>query len=335
MMHSLYIALLIFTLAGCSKWKRDNDPKDPTTTTEHVEAKADVYVAHEGEAADAFGFYHGKCDSLMFTTLRAVATNRAQRDVILKAMGDEPGRWYRHAKHDCYEKGESASDISGDMLLALAVYAWHFGDVEIVQGVIAYGKAHNWTMGGGDPLRTIMRPTLIATYYDMARELGSDQGEPPAQLTSESETYCGWTGHTHDVCPANLQGSADAMPSGFEAHLQVLHTMLRALVLGGASDQNLDTLRAQAGRQARNALFQAAYHVFADGDQTAAMAVLADDALFPVDRLPTVADRCTEYLFQRDDTPGDWGPCEKDAKPHSGTDLLVALAVAKNKVRSQ
>lgn len=302
--------ILAAGLSGCSKWKRDTDTKDPAeTTAEHVAEKAKLYVDLEYSAADEQGFYHSKCDGLLFTTLRAVATNRPQRETIMQAMS-EPGRWYRHALHDCYSSGGSPADISNDMLLGLALYAWHFKDLDIVTGVINYGKEHKWTMGDGDPFRAIMRPTLIATYYDISRELGADPGDPPKD--------------------------ASLVPDGFEAHLATVHALLRALVLGGASQSDLDAFKAQAERQPKNALFQAAYHLYLDGDQKAAVEALADDVLFPPDRLPTVADRCEEYLYQRDDKPNDWGPCaDKAAKPHSGTDLLFALAVAENKLRKR
>lgn len=332
----------ILTSTACSKWKRDTDPKDPTNEiAEHVEAKSSFYVQHADEARDEQGFVHGKCDALLFRALWSVATNRPDRSVIMQAMGDR-GRWYRHALHDCYAKGESPSDISNDMLLGLAIYAWQFRDLDIVQGVIEYGKAHNWVMGEGDPFRAIMRPTLIATYYDIARELGADPGPTPqtapADLTNSTyDSYCGWTGHLEDVCDkASLVAT---VPTGFEAHLQVLHGLLRALALGGASQTDLDTFKAQADRQSRNALFQAVYHLYLDGDQEAAVAALADDGLFPPGRLPTVADRCEEYLYQRDDDAedpeGDWRPCSGVGKPHSGTDLLFALAVSKNLVRKR
>jgi len=304
--------MLCVLLSSCSYWMPTTEPKNPEAVTlASVQAKADHYKDHAKESRDAQGFVHNKCDGLLFTALLAVATNTPDRDTILKAQG-ENGRWYRHALHDCYQKKESASDISNDMMLGLALYAWHFKDLDIVTGVIDYGKAHAWKMGEGDPFRTVLRPTLVATYYMMSKELGKDAGTPPE----------------------NTQ--IDLVQEGYEAHLSVLHSLLRAHIAGKASDADIADFKAQAERQPKNALFQAAYHLYLDGDQAAAISGLAEDSLFPPGRLPTVADRCEEYLYQRDNEPGDWTPCPGgDPRPHSGTDLLFALAVSQNKIRTR
>jgi hypothetical protein len=111
--------------------------------------------------------------------------------------------------------------------------------------------------------------------------------------------------------------------------------MLNARILGGMSKKNVDRLRRHAERQPRNAIFQAAYHLYSDGNQSAAIGILNDDKLFPHDRLPTKADRCAEFIFSKDEsTEKDWIPCpEEGSVPHSGTDLLFALLIIENKLR--
>jgi hypothetical protein len=70
------------------------------------------------------------------------------------------------------------------------------------------------------------------------------------------------------------------------------------------------------------------YNKYRDGNQQQAIDILLDESLFPSDRLPTARDnRCEEYLWQRDDDPKDWGPCDSD-RVHDGVDFLFAAYIA-------
>lgn len=307
---------LLMAMTACAG-KHDKPAHDPTTTPEErVRTKAAYYLEHAAEAADQWGFLYGKCDSLEFTAISAALGYSVD---LHQAEGDR-GQWFRHAQHDCYElngqPGGSASDISGDMFLGLAWFAWQTGDRDTAVGVIDYGKAHFWRMGRGDVFRTVMRPPLIATYYAIAKKLGVDLG--PAPTAQEM-----WT--VKEVNEAVL------IPTGYEADLQVMHTLLDASVNCGASSAEVDILRQQSERQPRNALFQAAYHLFTDGDQTTAYALMDDATLFPDDRLPAPKDRCEGWLWHRDDGT-DWQPCEGEHS-HAGMDLVWSLAVADNALR--
>ena len=75
-------------------------------------------------------------------------------------------------------------------------------------------------------------------------------------------------------------------------------------------------------RNPDNALFAVAYHKIKDGDYSEPTATLLNERYFPADRLPTSKDRCTEYLWQRENDD-DWESC-KDKETHSGTDFLFA-----------
>lgn len=330
---------LALALAACSAAKGENEAKDPTTTpADRVRAKAALYLEHAAEAADEWGFLYGKCDSLEFTAISAAVGYAVD---LHQAEGGR-GQWFRHALHDCYDldgqPGGSASDISGDMLLGLAWFAWNTGDRDLAVGVIDYGKAHFWRMGRGDVFRTVMRPGLIWTYYEIAKKLGANPGPAPtaAELNSVlelsiAEENAAWPlrGGVAPLAEAALS------PTGYEADLEVMHTLLDAHVNCGASDAQVATLRRQAERQPRNAFFQASYHLYADGDQTVAYSVLDDETLFPSDRLPTRRDRCEMWLWHRDEGD-DWAACPFDAdvdRPHAGMDLRWALAVADNQLR--
>lgn len=286
--------LLFILISGCGYFKHDKSPVAVAVDPlDAARAKAAVYLQHADEAKDKDGFIHLGCDSVMFTALYVAAGGSAN----VTAAEGEPGQWFRTPAHDCYDQAEAASDISEDMLLGLMTWFWQTHNVSEAQKMLDYARANSYIMGRGDLTRTIMRPPLASTLKAI---LGAE---------------------THE-----------AALTGYEAHLQVLHTLLDSSILG-ASSAGIATLKSQAERQPRNALFQAAYHLYTDGDQTAAGLILADDGLWPPDRLPTEKDRCEEYLFQRDDDPRDWSPCDQGQGPHSGTDLIFTLMVAEGRFR--
>lgn len=314
--------LLALALSGCGLFRHHEAAKDPTPGTPGgVLEKAALYMAHAPEARDEAGFYHDGCDKVGFTALHDAATGCTEAEAVLKAQG-ESGRWYRDASHTCYDQDRSASDISEDMLLMILGWAWQCDHRDVVLGIIDYGKKHAWVMGRGDPFRTAMRPPLILSYYYTAKAMGKDLGVPPVTVGKEQ--------------PEEQKLSLTAA-TGYEAHLQVLHALFDAAVLGGASDSEKSTLRTQAERQPENALFQAAWHLYSDGDQRSTWNTLEEASLFPPAMLPAPKDRCEEYLFQRDDDRskgGDWTPCA-GVKPHSGTDYLFTLLVANNRFRKK
>lgn len=302
----------VFTLAilALSACQREHEPNDPVNPLAAADKKAAVYLSLAGESKDAHGFVHSKCDGLLFTALHVVGGGQAD---IMQAQG-KPGQWFRHAEHDCYDLEQagqpgSKSDISQDMILGLLWWAWETGNLNVVEDLIAYGVEHNWVMGRGDPFRTVLRPNMIWLLYSVKNALAGTDDVPTVPKEEEA------------------LGLAD-----FGDHLEVLRLLLLAHVAGAASEAEMNIFKAHAERQPRNALFQAAYHLYTDGDQSAAGAVLDDPALFPADRLPAVSDRCEEYLWQRDESD-NWAPCPASVKPHSGTDLLFALKVAGNKLK--
>jgi len=66
-----------------------------------------------------------------------------------------------------------------------------------------------------------------------------------------------------------------------------------------------------------------AYRLAGGEDPTSALL-----AMFPHDRLPTTADWCADYLWQRDNNE-NYRPC-KPRKVHFGTDFLMAAWVLRN-----
>lgn len=272
---------------------------------------------------DKHGFIeYDQCDSLLFTSLLGCLP---EVKVDILAARDNHGAWYRRPLEypSCYtpskyktaaqvlqaiggsifkrkkiDKKEimkilagSGSTISRDMLLGLAWYCYFKKERDIAEQVIDYAKANNMVMGKGDPSRTIMTPGLLGTFAWVAYRLNGDL-------------------HTDlRAIPPDID---DEVLTGYQAHLQVLHSFLRWKLVGGTRP---GIISQQFEREPNNPLF-----AIAAGKYNIALAILANPRLFPPNRLPTVKDRKEEWLPQRDH--GDsWQPGEGD-RVHSGGDFL-------------
>lgn len=282
------IASIVFCLLALSCQKK---PEQLTKVVEpRIKAKAELYKSlHKGWA-------HGKCDSLGFNALCKLSGGCQDVDIYL-AEG-EPGRWYRSPEHDCYDLGQSASDISKDMLMMLFPYLYAIGDKQNLTEIYDYGKAHGNVMGRGPLSRTFMTPPMV---WLLQRMIGFN-------VSVKSETPV-------------------VKKAGFEKHLDAISLLSKAMVGGGVDAIQYEEIRQYAEASPRNALFVSLYHKYKDGNQQQAIDILLDEKLFPSDRLPTAKDRCEEYLWQRDDAPKDWGPCDSD-QVHDGVDFLFAAYVA-------
>ncbi|NDC94890.1 hypothetical protein EB118_12630 [bacterium] len=280
-------SIVILTLAlACSK----RPAHAPDKVEPKIKAKAELYKSlHKGWA-------HGKCDALGFNALCKLSGGCQDVD-IYQAEGT-PGRWYRSPEHDCYDLGQSASDISKDMLMMLFPYLYATGDKQNIREIYDYGKANGWVMGRGPLSRTYMTPPMV---WLLQRMLGFD-------VSVKSETPV-------------------VKKAGFEKHLDAIALLTKAMIGGGLDPIQYEEIRKYSESSPRNALFSALYNKYRDGNQQQAIDILLDEKLFPSDSLPTARDRCEEYLWQRDDDPRDWGPCDSD-EVHDGVDFLLAAYVA-------
>jgi hypothetical protein len=294
-MHKLrVVALLIFT-AGCAK-------KHSQGTVNNIDQVKERYQTYSQFAAEYASQYDGNfitdsCDSLLFTGLYY---SIGGTNVSISAARDDSGKWHRRslAADECYPQ-TSKSSISRDMILGLLWGLWANGDLADLKDLIAYGDSHNWTLGEGDASRVVMTPAIISTMYLIQEDLGGEKA--------------GTRGDFPIV--------ADKSLVGFEAHLAVLHILLRGKLVG-ASDGQVEFLKSQAERQPKNALFQLAYHGYYDGEQSAAIELLMDEGQWPKDRPPSTDEHCEFWLWQRDDGD-DYQPCQPH-KDHSGADWLFA-----------
>lgn len=297
-----------FILAGCGLLPRTPEQPRQKLNPELIE-KVALYKSLQVAALDHFGFSKPKCDATLFTALCKTAGGCQETDLFLAESKQTSGQWFRHALHDCYP-AESGSDISRDMLLGVMTYLHATKDISKLSALQAYGRANDWIMGRGEISRTYFTPLMQSNLSKAIASIGGVTTVP------QPDQPVDW--------PVN---------SGYQAHLDVLGILLR-----GTSDKSITTLELayldeQAKREPRNALFQAVLHRFKDGDQSAAEAVLLDATLFPKDALPTTANYCTHYLFQRDSKKdgkpsSDWLPCAEEIDSHDGIDFLFAAWVA-------
>lgn len=285
-------ALASFVLAGCASV--DEKPKKEMPI--ELARKVALYKTLQLSTLDEYGFASigGRCDSVLFTSLCLASGGCVGTDIYQAESDKEPGRWFRHAVHDCFDTGESSSDISKDMFAGLAFALDGAAKLRVKQ----YGESNNWIMGRGPITRTYLTIPLRWQFTDVTQTSSDDDSWLPFPINT-----------------------------GYRAHLDVLSILLRAMSRGNKTTQiELEYLKRQRNRVPSNALFQAAYHKYADGNQERAAAILLDEKVFPADDLPTEANYCTDYLWQRD-KESDVLPCEGSTKKH-GIDFIFAAWVA-------
>ncbi len=265
------------------------------------------YLQFVRNSQDQWGFIDGQSgDSLLFTGLASVIPNLSVN--LRAAMDPDTGRWARRplSYGDCYPT-VSKSQISRDMLLGVLYSAYYNKDLELSESVIKYAFKHFGVMGKGVISRTLISLPLLSTAAWISYKLGG-----PKRRLLRKIPYIG-------------QNSL----KGFEAHLQVLHTLLREDL--GTPDSSKYRERyylEHVGREPDNALF-----LYACGFTGLAEAALDEEKHFPTDRAPNTKDRSEGYLWQRD-SGTDWEPSdERPAIRHSGLDyLFVAWLLLKDDI---
>lgn len=283
-MKHLLLCILLFS---CSKKKE----VEPTFIDSSIKVKADLY-----RSSSLKSWTHSKCDSLGFTALCKLAGSCQEADLF---QAEENGRWYRSPEKNCYDLGESKSDISKDMFVMLFPYLQATENKGAMKRIRGYAVSHNFVMGRGELSRTLITPSMLWMLNSMI------DGSPYVAQVQEEKL----------------------IKEGFEKHLDAIWILNKSFLKEGISQSDYEVLRTLAEDHPRNALFQALKSKFSDGNQEKAIAILLDERLFPSDRLPTARDRCEEYLWQRDEQPKDWEGCDSDTQ-HDGLDYIFAAWVA-------
>jgi len=309
-MRIIPLAICLAVSLACGK--KDNEPKPSVLTSGYAElkAKADLYCELSYPSYQELRYVHSKCDGSGFTSLHAVACN-AVTPIDLTVFSDAKGKLFRDPKHECFEKGESAAESSKDMVLMRMFAAYIQNDKPWVDSFHAFASSNNYVICDAKDeatklSRCVLSPALISLLNAMQKKI---KGEDPGQPFAETKEVSG------------ILDSVIPLTKGYQAHLEVLRIWLSGHVHGGITDYQKKILELQADRQPDNALFQAAYATYDDGNMSNVIDKLKGmTAYFPDDRLPTSSEYCTGYLFQRDKSAKDWGPCDEN-QVHSGTDF--------------
>lgn len=308
-MKQLYIFWILF-LVGCSRGNasQHTTPGVPGSLLEQGAMYCDVSRPRYQELK----YVHSRCDGVGFTSLRSVACGDADLSVF---SDPATGELFRDPEHTCWlgagnpENG-SKSGLSRDMTLMRLYAAVEAKDLAWLESFIAFGNERNWMVCDADDLVTKMSrcqitPGLVKLIYDARDYL---RGGSLA-----------------------LDGS-HALVDDFEAHLRVISYRIAGRVYGALTDGELADLKALAKSEPNNGLFQAIYHKYDDGKQGGTIALLEDEAHWPVDRLPTSNEHCENYLYQRSymkgaDVNSDWLPCPDEGKTHEGTEFSLTVKI--------
>lgn len=266
--------------------------------------KYDRYKQLIKKAQDKHGFIESnKCDSLLFTGLVGCVPGVS---VDISAAFDPASKtWKRRPiEHSCYPNSIKSS-ISRDMLVGLAWYCWANDRKDIAEQVVKYALTHWGIMGEAESMKSLIGrcfigPGLLGTF---------------ARIAGPKYWWLHWL-------PTNLPG-APAL-TGYRAHLQVLHRLLRCK-MSGKDPAKDKMLQKQAARQPQNPLFLAAV-----GKVDNARAILNNEKYWPASRLPTEQDRKEPWLPQRD-FGDDWKPISSN-HVHAGGDYLFCEALCRGDV---
>jgi hypothetical protein len=290
----LRLVVLILFAYACGPAKSNNKPSGHGNQLSELLSKRDLYVELLKEHQDEHGFVARDCDALLWSALSYVGGV----SLDLTAAQDPDGRWYRRPTKDCFSTGSSKSSISKDMLIGVFFWGMRSKDVAAIEKTFEFGQNNGWVMGEGDITRTFLTPSGQATLAEVMFRIGGKR----------SDFY------------RNLPQLWNSGIDGYEAHLQILHILIRGELLGGIDNRMLARIREHYSRSPKNALFAFAHAKYADGNQQEAIELLLNEQWWPSSRLPTSEDRCEPWLFQRD-VGADWLPCSK-GETHHGGDLI-------------
>jgi hypothetical protein len=308
----MFKLFLIILIVSCHKPPHKEIHTIPIEKTkqEKLRDKADLYKSLQAQALDIDGWptTYSPCDAVGFLALCKTAHGCSKANYF--DAEESPGKWQRNQHKNCVETGQSKTSISKDMLMMGFLYAVHGMDKETATRYLyrleEYGKANDWVMGYPsetiDQLsRVYMTPTMTLTLYNVIE-----------WLTGKPQT-------------PRMQGQ-QRVPRGYQAHLRVIDIMLQGKINRGLDAVQMSDLNELHDRDPRNALYQAVFHRWRDGEMGEVADILLDEKLFPSDHLPTSADRCETYLWQRDQGR-DWEACD-EGHVHDGIDYLFAYWAA-------
>jgi hypothetical protein len=192
------------------------------------------------------------------------------------------------------------------MFIGILWHLWHRKDLKTAQELFAYGKKNHWIMGEGDPSRTYMTPGLQATLAEIIYRLG---------------------GENH-IIKRNLPQSWPDNLTDYQAHLHILHLLLRGDVMGHIDSTMKKSTEKYKYENPNNPLMVFAYEKY-HSDILFVGDLLLENILWPDSGVCTNRDRKEEWVLQRSqffnpntENP-DWLPeLSGEEKPHSGADFI-------------
>lgn len=317
-MKLLIIACLFLT--SCGWWtKETKDSEDPGKNRfELLQEKKDLYESMTQLLKNENGILPHDGDTLWLNSLYALAGGNVNLDAFLyinDSICREPGC-------KSFENNVSKSNCSYDGILPYAMARFVNKELDKLEGMIERADKYDRYMceGGLDEYRKmnlILYYTIKAAIKKLKNE-GLPERPNPIDVAKEYKL--------NEKDELN-QNSDDVIPaiSGYRAHLTMLHIDFVGMIYDGVNQIEYKFIEYQAKRQPKNALYQAIYHAYNDGDQSDAINMCFNDTYFPSDKLPTNENYCTEYLWQRDEEndSGDWLPCD-EKRQHRGVDLAIA-----------
>lgn len=241
---------LVIEIAGCAH----DDQGDEESLGMTASAKRDLIVSQIPEVQDKYGFVGTRCDGTTFTALLMAFSSV---EVNIGLAETEPGKWSRHVE-PCYPDA-SQSETSLDVYLMVLHWLLSMPDRQAASNVLARiierGESSGWIMGQG-PVKFTNILVLVPLIMEME---GLFKGNAKSELT--------------------VAESSDSIPilTGHKGHIAAFIILLHGRIAGHVTTAELLLLEQMAGDSPRNPIYQAIYHRFKDGDQSALEDIIIND----------------------------------------------------------
>lgn len=267
-MRFLFLVSMFFALS-CAKANKE-EKAEPLTKIQLLRNKYDAKIS---EAKQKFDVKSGwpsaiDCDATLWAGLAKAA---GVDTVDLEQADYGSGEIHRvPSPDDCYASGSTS--VSRDMLLGYTYGMFRTGNAEAIQLILNFGEHHSWIMG--KPEASLGEVLLTGNLMGAM-----------ARATCEMNSYCPIY---KAIMPLHSKSDKD-----YVRHLTVLYILLNGeidspvkLSLGGAmgniTTSDLDILKWHAEQDPKDLLFQAAVHLYSDGDfNEVADELLADEFYVP------------------------------------------------------
>ena len=208
---------LLFMLSACATPAKKAEPR-PANRLGELEA-----AVLERRAEMVWPPSKTDCDGLLWASLALIGGAEGDITIFQKS----PGEWRRRPSHDCWETGESRSQISNDQISGLVLYSIVVDRPAIRGGLRAYSLNNdNWLGLPNDPGTTLIKPHLrcllnIGTCIPIYFPVTEDYAIHIQALNALSELLL--TKTLHATGASNLKSNARKHPEDYM--VQLAHKM--------------------------------------------------------------------------------------------------------------